>query len=357
MVQVPALCRSRPALAAGMRCVLFQDDDLVEGLAEHLGRGDSRDTAADHHRGAAPTTADVGQIDRGVVQPWRGSPARGAAGHELLVVQAGSVDTVVIQPFSGIAHQPSRAAQVHVGVTAVEHARVEHIGDPPQRPVPLGARTGDDGVDFQPRQPPLQRLEFVELAEIFDVAHAVHQMDRAPVTVVQAVRHREDRRQSGAAGHQDHRPHRRSQIEAALAAPHGDSVAEFGLLAQIVRHHALRQQPDDELHLGASVGGMRIGIVPPHAGPWHLQLSELSRQIDQRVQPGDIDTQQRRRRRHVLDRGHHTSTGDQPRGVVIGRVLQADHTVGLREGLTGQHLAGIPFDLGKPFGAAHLVIT
>ena len=45
---------------------------------QHLGRGDARDAAADDHRGAAPASAHLGEVESRVVAPGPGSRRRAA---------------------------------------------------------------------------------------------------------------------------------------------------------------------------------------------------------------------------------------------------------------------------------------
>ena len=140
----------------------------------------------------------------------------------------------------------------------------------PTGPSQLAVRTGDDDLRFQAWDALRERVEFVELAQVLGGGHAVQQVDRLPDVGVEALGHRQDRRQAGAAGHQDHGPHHGAQVEAALAAPQRDAVTRFRPVAQIVRHHTVGQQPDDELQFGAAVGGMRVGVVAPRVGAGNL---------------------------------------------------------------------------------------
>lgn len=193
VVQVPTLCRARPALAATVRAVLLQHDDAIEGLAEHFRRRDARDAAADDHRGAAAAAAHLGNVHARVIQPSRGAAARRPAGHELLVVQPDTVKAIVVQPGSGCVDHGDRTAQIHVGVTARQHPLVEQVGDQPGAPIPVGVRASDDDVHLQAANAAAQLGEFVELAQVFGALDPVEQVDRVSDIGIQALGHRQDR--------------------------------------------------------------------------------------------------------------------------------------------------------------------
>ncbi len=270
VVQMPALCRTRPALPARVTTVLFEDDHPLERLTQHLGRGDPRDAAADDNRGAAAASSHIRQVELRVVQAGRGASAHRPTGYELLVVEADAVNTVVVQPTSGRLDHRRRAAEVDIGVAAIQHSLVQQIGDEPDRAIPVRRRLGHDDLRLQAWDALRELVEFVELAQVLGGGHAVQQVDRLPDVGVEAMGHRQDRRQAGAARHQDHGPHHGSQVEAALAAPQCYAVTRFRPVAQIVRHHTVGQQPDDELQFGATVGGMRVGVVAPRVGAGNL---------------------------------------------------------------------------------------
>lgn len=279
---MPALGSAGPALATAMRIVFFQHDDAVEGLGEHLRRGDPRNAAADDHRGPTTTPADIGDVDGGVIEVNGTAAPRRSTGDELLVVKTDAMEPVAVQPSSGGFDHPGRTTQIDVGIAAGQHCLVQQIGDKAGRSVPARVRLRDDDVHLHGGHPLGQRVEFVELAQVFAGGHAVEHRDGMGGIGGQALRHREDRRQAGAAGDQDYRPNDGAQAESAFTASHGDMVTGPSAVAQIVRHHAVRQQPDDEFQLPASVGGMGVGVVAPGVGARHLKLGELARLVTQR---------------------------------------------------------------------------
>ena len=180
------------------------------------------------------------------------------------------MDTVVFQPISSRLDHGRRTAEVDVGIAIVQHSRIQQVGDEPDRSIPVRRRLRHDDLRRQAREALCERVEFVELAQILGGGHPVQQVDRLPDVGVEALGHRQDRRQSGAARDQYHGSHHGTQVEAALAAPQRDTITRFRPVAQIVRHHAVGQQPDDELQLVAAVGGMRVGVVAPRVGAGNL---------------------------------------------------------------------------------------
>ncbi|CFE53204.1 Uncharacterised protein [Mycobacterium tuberculosis] len=133
-------------------------------------------------------------------------------------------------------------------------------------------------------------------------------------------------------------------------------VTGLGAVAKIIRHHAVRQQPDDELALTAAVGRMGVGVVAPYVGTGNLQLGELAGPVSQRAgHARGVHPQDGGAGRHQLDRGHHTVTGDQQGGVVVDRILQLDPAIGGNKRLAGEDLSRRPLDIGQSLGASHLV--
>ncbi len=129
VMEVPALCGTRPALAAAVRVVLLEHDDALEGFTAHLGRRDTRDAAADDHRRTAAAAANLGDVQTCVVEASRVTATRRPTGDELLVVQPDAMEAVVFQPGSGGFDHRSWAAEVDVGVAAGQHPLFQQVGD------------------------------------------------------------------------------------------------------------------------------------------------------------------------------------------------------------------------------------
>ena len=65
-------------------------------------------------------------------------------------------------------------------------------------------------------------------------------------------------------------------MEVASAAANLDPIAGQRTLAQIVGHRAVRQQANQEFHLGVGTRRMCERVAAPLIATWHFELRELA---------------------------------------------------------------------------------